>query len=284
MKQQLRLGAGLLLVGATAACTTTAPLPDEVSARVYQTRSDVAADAIEIQVHNGADTAMTVTSARLSSPFLRDPAVYDRATQIPAGATIDLKTPLPAASCDIDPAPATDGSSAAAVDLSFEIDGHFGHATLAAQDSLEQLPAIAAAACLQERVERVIAIRQPATVTATRRGLSLTYRVTPTGEPGSVRFTTTGPTTLLAPATETGRQVSAGRIGVSMSSASASRDMVVRYVPARCDAHAIAEDKQGTLLPIGVVAGEDSGSITLPVDAALRSRIQRTVARICGLS
>lgn len=271
---------GGLMLAVAAGCAATPSLPGEVGARVYQTRSDVAADAIEIQVQNGADTDLTVVSARLTSPYLSEAATYNRLTRIPAGATIDLKATLPAAACDTDPG----ASAPASVDMVFELAGHRGQATLPATDSLGQLRSIATAACLNERVERLVTIEPPATVSSGRDVLSLMYRLAPTGEPGAVTFAATGPTTLLTPAAANGRPVDAEGIDVRMTPDSGPRAIEVHYVPARCDAHAIAEDKQGTLLPMRVLVGATPGSITLPVDSDLRSQIYRTVARICGLS
>ena len=275
----------VLLTCVLAACAQAPDLPSEVAVRVYQTRSDVAVGAIEIQVHNGSATDITVSRALLRSPLLADPALYDRVARIPAGATVDLKTVLPDAACHAAaPSSAESGPSEASIDVTFQLDGRVGQETLAARDSLGQLRAITEAACLHERVERIVTIRQPSEPHFSEGMLSLTYRFAPTGEPGSVMLIATGPTTLLSPATSDGRQVATERIGVRMAAPSSPRRVVVHYVPARCDAHAIAENKQGTLLPISVELDSAAGSYTLPVDAGLRSQIQRGVARICGLS
>ena len=58
--------------------------------------------------------------------------------------------------------------------------------------------------------------------------------------------------------------------------------MALRYVPGRCDAHALAEDKQGTLLPVTVSIDDAApGRIVLAVPAAVRSQIYRYVADYC---
>ncbi|HET8958353.1 MAG TPA: hypothetical protein VFM95_07840, partial [Microcella sp.] len=64
-------------------------------------------------------------------------------------------------------------------------------------------------------------------------------------------------------------------------------------VPARCDPHAIAEDKQGTLFrvdatltpPNGDVATGDapaSGTVTVTADDATRDAIYDAITRVCA--
>lgn len=278
MRRQVGGLALAILVGALAGCGAQAP--DGVTARVYQTRSDVAASAFEIQVHNGSPTDVTVTRAVLRSSHLSEPAVYDRSTRIPAGATVDLKVALPPVAC-ADPTTATD--EAATVDLALSAGSQSSQVTLAAPDSLGQLARIAEVGCFAQRVSQVVTFEPPGSPLRSGDVLTLLFRVVPTGTPGSVRLVRTGPTTLLTPADGSGRASPAQRVGLTVSQASAPGLIRLRYRPARCDAHALAEDKQGTLLPLRVATAGSRGQVTLPVDASLRSLIQREVGRICGL-
>jgi hypothetical protein len=52
--------------------------------------------------------------------------------------------------------------------------------------------------------------------------------------------------------------------------------------PARCDAHAVAEDKVGTLLPLRVSAGGRDGLLKVDAGALLRGRIHDFVTAACG--
>jgi hypothetical protein len=52
--------------------------------------------------------------------------------------------------------------------------------------------------------------------------------------------------------------------------------------PARCDAHAVAEDKVGTLIPLTLNAAGQSGVVKVPASATLRAAIYAFVARACG--
>jgi hypothetical protein len=55
--------------------------------------------------------------------------------------------------------------------------------------------------------------------------------------------------------------------------------------PARCDPHAIAEDKLGTVLPLTVRVDEgEPGVVTVPADRDLRNQIQKFAHQACDLS
>lgn len=270
----------LATAAAMSACSSSAALPDGVAARVYQTRSDVAAGKIEIQIRNGSDQPLTITGAQVESPHLDSPAQFAGRAAIPARAVVDLKTQLPPPSCSGTDEPPR-------VTLEFTIDGIGGTAEMNATDTLAQLPAIAEAGCRQRAVDQVVAITPPAMVPEpTGQGpLTLGYRLSPTGAVGRVRFAETGPTTLLTPATATGRVRARQVLDVTVTAAQPSSEVTLHYVPARCDAHAVAEDKQGTLLPVMVsVEGAEPGPVTLPVPDRLRAWIHNWVAARCGLS
>lgn len=283
MNRLPRSPGGTLVILAVAAAALVAScssgpeqLPGEVSARVYQTRSDVAVDKVEIQIRNGSDRPIVVTEAVLRSPSLAAPAGYSGPATIPPGAIVDLKTPLPEAAC-------SGATGGATVQLEFAIGGRAGSAELPAPDSLQQLPAIAADRCRQRGVAEIVTITSPDGARTTRAGtVALTFGVTPTGKPGSVRFGHTEATTLLTPASPEGDVRQRQRIDLSVTGDSPPTRLVLRYLPGRCDAHALAEDKQGTLLPATVsLDSAAAGRIVLPVPAVVRSQIYRYVADYC---
>ena len=64
-----------------------------------------------------------------------------------------------------------------------------------------------------------------------------------------------------------------------------SRTIDLRTIPARCDAHAIAEDKVGTRFDTSVTILSDpavTGMITLAADDAAKSALFDYVTRHCG--
>jgi hypothetical protein len=59
----------------------------------------------------------------------------------------------------------------------------------------------------------------------------------------------------------------------------------VMLQPNRCDAHALAEDKQGTYFPVSVTLADGrSGEFIMPVDQQTRVALYRLFAKACGLS
>jgi hypothetical protein len=52
--------------------------------------------------------------------------------------------------------------------------------------------------------------------------------------------------------------------------------------PARCDPHAVAEDKVGTLLPVELEVGGATGVVKVAAPPALRADLYRFVAVACG--
>ena len=57
----------------------------------------------------------------------------------------------------------------------------------------------------------------------------------------------------------------------------------VRLTPNRCDAHALAEDKQGTYFPVPVTVNGLTADYSVAVSQDLRGRLYRLYAKLCGL-
>ncbi|TWH25767.1 hypothetical protein L600_000900000170 [Isoptericola variabilis J7] len=54
-------------------------------------------------------------------------------------------------------------------------------------------------------------------------------------------------------------------------------------VPARCDPHAVAEDKRGTFVPVyAVVDGEEQPVVYLPMPDELKAELFAYVSEACG--
>jgi len=59
-------------------------------------------------------------------------------------------------------------------------------------------------------------------------------------------------------------------------------ELLLRIRPARCDPHAIAEDKVGTLLPLHVSVGGRAGLLKIAAGSALRAQIYDFVRAACA--
>ena len=58
--------------------------------------------------------------------------------------------------------------------------------------------------------------------------------------------------------------------------------VVLQLTPGRCDPHAIAEDKRGTIMPIDVVVDGTAGRIYVPAADAVRGALYTFVTESCG--
>lgn len=217
-----------------------------VSVELYQTRSDTPLDKIEIQVHNNGSKPLTVERAQLVSTRLTQFPVWDQPVEIPPFAAVDLKVQLPPALCD--------GGGSDEVRLT--VDGK--ELTRPAEDALGQLGKYVESQCFRQEVEEL------GRISATGlNGDVLELQVN-----GPIRVTEVGTTTLFRP-----RDPKAPAKGEPL-----------RLRPNRCDAHALADDKQGTYFPLTVqLPGGRSGLYRLDVDQQLRSELYRFYAQECGL-
>lgn len=220
--------------------------PPPVTVGLYQTRSDTPLDRMEIQVGNPGERPVTVERAKLVSTRLAAFPVWEQPVEIAPGAAVDLKVQLPPAVC----------GQGAADEVELVIDGR--RWMLPAQDTLGQLARYQEAQCFRQDVERVASL----TVTGlVGDALQIETR-------GDVTLGEFGTTTLFRPrdplALAHGRQV--------------------RLAPNRCDAHALADDKQGTYFPLAVTLPDGrSGEYVLGVDARTRARLYEFYARACAL-
>jgi hypothetical protein len=57
--------------------------------------------------------------------------------------------------------------------------------------------------------------------------------------------------------------------------------LALRVRPARCDPHAVAEDKVGTLLPLTVAVGSREGVLKVAADGQLRAQLYDFVTQAC---
>jgi hypothetical protein len=261
--------AAVVLVAGLSGCTS-APSPQSVSGvhvLVLQYRSDIAIRHVQLEVVNGSKHRVVVDSAALGgsgySPALRwtdsDPARID------AGATVDLPAALTTASC----------ASAPALSARLRLqDG--STRTVPVEDSHGTLAALHRADCFGATAADVATVsfsgfrpgtRSAEIVLAVRGGVHAASGLT---------VTRVLPTTLLSPeggaeSWSVGRRFTGdGEVGLTA-------------VPTRCDLHAIAEDKIGSVLPVQVrLADGSSGTLDAVAPAALKNRILSWVVKTCG--
>ena len=290
--------AALLVVAAAvlSGCSPTAPAdPDSlaqpgpvtvtdvaVTAEVYRSRIDPSRGGIQLSVRNDAAVPLTIVGARLESPALQQPIVRERTTVIGPGLTRDLALTLTAAAC-----PADEPEPPQAVLVVQLIDGSTAEVAVPTVDRIGQWAEWVAAECLAAAVaERV----------------QLTVRHDPTRDDGSLigllldiapRSGARGAEVALVSLSDTvlfglvqaadGARVTSAPLPPGAAGGTAAVSIPLLLTPARCDAHAIADDKQGTLFRVAVQVDGQPGVVTVVADDATRAALYDAYTRACGL-
>jgi hypothetical protein len=256
-----------------AACGAPAQPPlRHVSVRLLQYRSDIGPHRLQLEVVNGSGAPLVVRKARLlASGYRPAPAWTDPVpAEIPAGATVDLPAALTTAACDRPGTPRAE--------LTVSRQGRTGTVTVPTLDSHGTLAAVHRGDCFAERAARVASFAFTAITPGSGRNATLTLAVRPGPDaaPG-LQVVRVLPTTLLSPAGQHEYWTVGRRVGV------AAGPIVLPAIPTRCDLHAIAEDKVGSVLPVEVrLADGASGLIQVVAPAAVRDDVLRWVSDTCA--
>lgn len=254
---------------------------------VYRTRFDPERGTMQIAVRNAGATPVTVVSASLDSPALTVPLTRDDETTIPAGTTRDLPVLLADARC---PAPTT-----AAPDARLEIllaDGSTAVVDEPTVDRLGQWAGWLAATCEAAAVEAVVelSLRRAPERDVLNAGASnvigLDLVAVGTGSVGAdAVIESISGTVLLSVVDGDGQRGSSIPIEARISPG-ARTSVPLTVTPARCDPHAIAEDKQGTRFPVTVRLDSGAGpaiTVIVAADPAVRAALYDAIRRACGL-
>lgn len=270
---------GALLLALTA-CAPSAALPDGVTVSVFQNRFDYGVRQLELKVSNATDAPITVTSATLESTRFATPAAWTRPQVIPAGAARDLKVQLTEPVCGEDPVDT--------VVIEFTLaDGRAGSAQVTPSDETGRLDAINAEDCLGEAVAQLAVIAAADTVQwvpGAHQPATLDLTVRPTGAEGELTVRFVKGTVLLSLVDASGTPVYDLPLDLVISQDSRPSVIRLQLAPARCDPHAVAEDKRGTFFPLEVEVGPElGGRIYVPVSDGVRASLYDFVGDYCGL-
>jgi len=159
---------------------------------------------------------------------------------------------------------------------------------LAPGDPHDLLARTAATACRAEEVAAVAAVRLDAVEPpAAEEGPAvLLVRLDP--EPdgrGTLDVRAVGSTPLVSPVGPDGRPATTAPVGARVAARDEPLVLRVPVVPTRCDAHALGEDKVGTLVPLEVAVDDGpAGRLLLPVAPDVAADLVGWVARRCGLT
>lgn len=269
--------------GATTGATTAAvagglPADVMVDVEVAQARSDRVARVVELRVHNTGTVGLTVTGARLTSAFVTGEAATTR--EVGTGRTRPVRVPLGAAVCG----PDVGDDPRAQVELDVTtVDGRSGTLVVTPTDETDDLRRIHAEDCAAAAVAAGLRLTLADGLTVRDvdgepvADVTLVLEPVPGGP--HVRIVSVRATTLLRPWGATGLWP----LDVDSAAPPPDGRVVLATVPARCDLHAIAEDKRGTVLGVqAVVDGVEQPLVHVAASDGLRGALYDYVLDACG--
>lgn len=273
----------LALSGGLAGCAPPAAtgLPDGVTVDVLQGRTDYTSGTLVIRVVNESSDDLELSTASLKAPGFSGSADWDRGTTVRAGTTVDLRTAVPEADC------ATEAGSPT-VTLGAGSGDRRSAMTVTAGDPLGTLERLHDTACIATLVDRVarISVGTPVVEGAGEASVAVvTLSLEPTGADGSVDVAGISSTPLLKPAEEGAGDQEIWPVEATVTAESAPASIPLRIVPARCDPHAIAEDKVGTVLVLSVTLSDGTeGDYRLTPPEDVRRALLDFVREYCGMA
>lgn len=272
---------------ATSTGTATAALP-EISVTVDEQRLNIGEGVVSIFVTNNTGGSLSISSATLTTPLFDEPSAWtpgpSGSSTLRPGATIALPAALAAARCDNisdqapqDQAPQPDTSQPETANVLLTVNGR--QHEFEAADPHSALGRLQQQDCLEKAVREIAVLDLiPAlTIAADGRTAVVHLSIVPTGISGDMLLSAFGNTTLL---TESAQQPWPRNISISGTDAPTTVDLAVR--PARCDAHALAEDKAGTKLPVNVTTSHRSGQLRLEPGTDFTRSVYAFVSAACG--
>ncbi len=269
------------------------PRPEEgpVTVEVNQSRDQYGKPEIQLQFTNSSGNPVTVSMAELASPLFQGAIRWEPAgggIELPPRQPKSLPAALPEPRCG-GPVGSPPGEEATAT-LLLAAPGHSQArpVTVNAGDPFGVLQRNNTELCLTAAAAAVadIALRTQLEVAQDSRTAVVRLVVTPRpaadgNRPGeaadSLTIRSVDGTPLLA---EVPGDPWPTNITVKPGDGSAQWPLRIR--PARCDPHAIAEDKVGTLLPLHIVVGPLDGRVKIAADPLLRAELYDFVTSACA--
>jgi len=260
--------------------STPPPAAFEVEVEVAQLRTDRVARAVSLEVRNSGPDDLRVEAARLVTPLVEGTSVAERGREIGADGMRRLRVPLGAAVCT----PQAEQGRPARVELDVtDVHGRAQTLVVTPTDETEDLrrihgedcAAAAVAAGLRLRLAEDLPVRQVDGTSVA----DVTLLVEPVPGGPHVQLVAVRGTTLLRSTDPTGQW----EVQVDSAAPPADGRLVLPAVPARCDLHAVAEDKRGTVLGIrAVVDGVEQPVFHVAASDALRGALYDFVLAACG--
>jgi hypothetical protein len=274
------LASGASLLTSCAGADEAPPLPDGLSVEVRQSRLDAADGILVVAFTNAGPEPVTIDGFELRSPTLEPGMSYaDRFELRADGGKLDIRIERTPTVCDANADPADATVFVEATTAEGPRDGE-----LRPDDPFDTLPRLVDTDCLADSVAAVADIRMPETLRSEGAGLDRRAYLDVLVEPVAtgdltMHLGTVYGTTLINAEGGTDwvidRDVAAGDAPFTIS---------LPVKPARCDAHAIADDKRGTILPFEITTSDGrAGRLDRPAGDALKAELYAYSDERCGL-
>jgi hypothetical protein len=280
----------LALVGALATATAVlagcaalgAPagesLPDGLAVAIQQGRLDVVNGRLVVRFENTGSEPITVEGFEVETPTLDEGLERTKPFELGAADAIAIRLDLPGSRCDAEPGPVVVHVTTRTAS------GTEAMGDLTADDPFDTVARVNAEDCLAASVADVAAIMMPEHLRSTGSGpdrravIDVTIEPVATGDT-TMRIDRVYGTTLLN--AEDGIDWT---LGVDVAAGDAPLVLSLPVRPARCDAHAIADDKRGTILPFEIETGDGrAGRLDVPSDPGLKAELYEYYGERCGL-
>jgi hypothetical protein len=255
-------------------------LPDGVAVELRQSRADVAGRQAAVRFINGSGVEITVGAVSVADPRFAASAerTVNRMSRVAPGAAVDVRVQLAEVACD-----ASAGSDAT-VTLALATNGDASVVRVPITDPVPFVEALHTRECVHERVADAAAIDfGPFSASPPEEPGRLTLLIQPRGGAAAegVRLVGIRETNLL-----TFEGIGGGglyRLGFDLTPGSTGAVTVsLPLRPARCDPHAVLEDKRGTVFRVLVELDGEEASFDLAASEELRGRLLDWVAGWCG--
>ena len=252
-----------------------APFPGTLTAYVDQSRVLRQTRTAFVRLVNSSDAEVSVTRAEISSPRFGEVTWTGQETVVNEA---DLDFEVPRGTCG--------AGSDVRLRLTYRLaGGQERTSTTTATDRYGAIALFLERDCAQQTLTEAadLAVGTPRVVGEGRAAVyELPVRLRPTGGRDDVGFAGFEDTVLFR---NTVGSAAVGTVAVPLGPTDPETTVTLRLVPTRCDPHALAEDKVGTLVGVRVTAPglSDTASFHLPIGEEGRADLRGFFATHCGL-
>ena len=262
--------------GGTTDAASDASAPDGLSVSIQQGRLDVVANRLVVRFEYDGDETISIEEFTVRTPTLEPGIGRSKAVELGDRDAIAVRVDLPQSICDAEPGPVV-------VEFRYRTPAGAGEAELVAADPFDTVARVNGADCLSESVAEVAAIVMPEHLRSTGAGADrrafIDVRIEPAEGDASMRIARVYGTTLLN--AEDGIDWT---LGTDVAAGDPAFTISLPVRPARCDAHAIADDKRGTILPFEIETSDGrAGRLDVPSEDVLKSELYAYYGERCGL-